>query len=171
MDKVIWVPSLRHAHSSTPCICKKFANLRHAGLAGTPLPLPVKSDRKGTWSAQTASTLVNLARRTPLGAKTLATPPSATTSVRTRDSSIGAGDVESPGFDRSSASLSKNDSPPATPSSVPKRRQRSSLSDPIGNSSREEVFVVAAPVPEQVPPSTLMPDDEPSYEQTQLSQE
>jgi hypothetical protein len=142
-----------------------YADLVHAGFTGTPLPHPNKPDRKGTWSAQTASTLVNLARRNPLGAKPSPGPSDLPTSPRAHNGLADSKEVGNQGPGRPSAGIAKSDSPPSTPPPLPKRRQRPSLKEPITNASREEIFVVEAP--EQNSPSSPLPDDQFPNEQTQ----
>ena len=143
-----------------------YADLVYAGLTGTPLPPPNKPDKKGTWSAQTASTLVNFARRNPLGTKSSTVLSDLPTSPRAHDGLADTRDVDNQRSGRSSASIPKSDSPPSTPPpALPKRRQRLSLVEPITSHSREEILIVEAPTQEPSPPSSSIPDGEPSNEQ------
>jgi hypothetical protein len=132
---------------------------------GTPLPHPAK-DKRGTWSAQTASALVNLARKVPVGAKT-PTMPSAPASPHVSETPIEPREPDSQRVDRPSTSKSASDEAvPSTPPPLPKRRQRKSVAESFSNvSNEEEMFVVAAPTQElSAPPSPLpVGDNEPFF--------
>ncbi|KAL5427880.1 hypothetical protein PMIN04_001084 [Paraphaeosphaeria minitans] len=132
---------------------------------GTPLPHPAK-DRRGTWSAQTASALANLARKVPVGAKT-PTMPSTPASPHVTDMPIEAKETGSQGLSRPPTRKSASDEAvPSAPPPVPKRRQRKSLAEASSNvSNEEEMFVVEAPPLELSVPTSPLPvgDDEPMF--------
>lgn len=124
---------------------------------GTPLPHPAK-DRRGTWSAQTASALANLARKVPVGAKT-PTMPSTPASPHVADSPAEARETDLQGLDRPPTRKSASDEAvPSTPPLAPKRRQRKSLAETSSSvANEEEMFVVEAPTQEWSAPSSPLP--------------
>ncbi|KAL5383830.1 hypothetical protein DPSP01_005631 [Paraphaeosphaeria sporulosa] len=132
---------------------------------GTPLPHPAK-DRRGTWSAQTASALASLARKVPVGAKT-PTMPSTPASPHVTDTPSEAKETDSQGLDRPPTRKSASDEAvPCTPPPIPKRRQRRSLAEASSNvSNEEEMFVVEAPTLELSAPTSPLAvgDDEPTF--------
>ncbi|KAJ4358523.1 uncharacterized protein N0V89_003107 [Didymosphaeria variabile] len=132
---------------------------------GTPLPHPAK-DRRGTWSAQTASALVNLAKRVPVGAKT-PTVPSAPASPHVSETPMEA-ETDHLGPDRPHVNKSASDEAvPITPPPLPKRRQRKSIAETPSIPKREEMFVVEAPMQDlSVPTSPAAAADEFLFPQT-----
>lgn len=128
---------------------------------GTPLPHPAK-DRRGTWSAQTTSALANLARRAPLSAKSPVVP-SSPASPHVNEHPIDVGEKDEHGLERPSAKKSASDEavPKTPPPPLPKRRQRSSLTElPKSHSREEELFVVEAPPQESSAPPSPLPNEE-----------
>lgn len=123
---------------------------------GTPLPHPPKSDRRGTWSAQTASVLVNLARRGPSNAKT-------TTALPSPGSPAEIGGLDLQGLDRSDASAAKDEVASTTPPPLPKRRQRTSILETNDDRNNEEILVVEAPAQETTISSGSISDSESKF--------
>ncbi|KAL1613056.1 hypothetical protein SLS60_001288 [Paraconiothyrium brasiliense] len=132
---------------------------------GTPLPHPAK-DRRGTWSAQTASALVNLAKRVPVGAKT-PTLLSAPASPHVSEIPVEA-ETDHLGTDRPHVKKSASDEAvPDTPPPLPKRRQRKSVAETPSIPDREELFVVEAPMQDlSIPISPATAADEMVFPQT-----